>query len=242
MADQLIYLVETVTAAMEDHDPVCLSDSGLAAKLGDGFEVISTMPTKKVTIGKKVSVTPMLLRQAGGAKNAVALHREQPSPRRDGFEITNRDEGYDGGGHSGGLITQMMSKLTTALTNLGDGASHLGAPRNHSMPGMTIVSGELVSKAWDTGMNAARCGHPRSSCPFPVGSEPATKWLQGYKKGAEADVNVGSKALGTIEEDAYALAKSLDVNDVVDCPYAPGSEKHSAWLAGFKRGGGRVEN
>ncbi len=238
MADQLIYLVDTVTAAMKGNDPECLSDVDLAAKLGEGFEVLSTLPAKKVTIGKKVSVTPMLLRQAGAPKNAMTVHREQPRPRREGFDVVNRDELE---GPAGGMITQVMSKLANALTSLGDGASHLGATRNHNMPGLTIVSGELVSKAWDMGMSAARSGQQRSSCPFPVGSEAATKWLQGFQRGSAEDTKVDPTALGSIERDAYELALSLGPDDEVTCQYPAGSEKHEAWLAGFKRGGGKVE-
>ena len=234
MADQLIYLVETVTAAMADHDPVCLADSGLAAKLGEGFEVISTMPTKKVTIGKKVSVTPMLLRQAGGPKNALSLHEEQ-SRRPEGFQLSSREE------RGGGLMATVMDKLSAALTQMGDGASHLGAPRNHNMPGLTIVSGEMVAKAWDLGMAAARRGQSASNCPFPPRSEAATKWLQGHHRGSAPDKKVDAMALCTVELDAYELALSLGADDEVVSPYPSNSEMHAAWMSGFKRGGGRVE-
>lgn len=235
MADQLIYLVETITAAMKGNEPECVSDSGLATKLGEGFEIRSTLPSKKVTIGKKVSVTPMILRRAGGPANALVTQEPDHRPRDNNFHVISRD---DRGG--GGMLSVVMDKLSTAIASLGDGASHLGAPRNHSMPGMTIVSGELVSKAWDAGMNAARSGQLKSSCPFPPLSDAATRWLQGWNKGAAPYGAVDPQALITIERDACELALSLGEDDEVNCVYRVGSEEHGAWMRGFKSGGGKV--
>lgn len=234
MADQLIYLVETRTKDMDGHEPECVTDAGLATKLGEGYEILSTLPSKKVTIGKKVSVTPMILRQAGGQKNAVSL-RQQPE-RRDDFQVMSREEQ-----HGGGMLSTVMNKLSTALAQLADGGSHLGSTRNHSMPGLTIISGEMASKAWDLGMSAARSGQSKSACPFPPLSEAATRWIQGFNTGAKPEKPIDPQALGTIENDAYELALSLDKDDEVTSPYRPGSEQQEAWLAGFKRGGGRVD-
>jgi len=245
MTDTLIYLVDKYSRAMDNHSPECVDDQLFAAKLLEGYEQVSTLPTKKVKFGSKtLQVTPMILRLKG-RNNALSVPR--------GFEDEHADfEQQEGTALSvasqgsilkrfGDFAKNIEQGITRALSRQSDGASHLGAYRDHNMPGLSIVSGELVSKAFDAGQLAKGAGISAGECPFPEGSAPATKWRQGWH--ANQDQEVSSEALGRISEDARQLALSLksDPDAEVRCPFRKGSSTHAAWLEGFVAGGGRVE-
>lgn len=239
MADKLIYLVDTYTKAMDGHEPECLDDTRFAARLSEGYEQLSTLPSKKVKIGSKsVQVTPMVLRIKGD-RNALSVS-DNRGPDVEFHEVE---------GTSSRILTtftSMVDKLTksvsTALARTSDDASHLGKLRDHSMPGLSIISGELVSKAYDAGAIAKDSGQPLSACPFPKGSAPATKWHQGWHAASKVPPT-DSAALDRIRADACALAQSLSGDDEVEvqCPFRPGTDTHHAWVEGFKKGGGKVE-
>lgn len=238
MADILVYLVDSYTKAMGDHTPECVDDVRFAAKLGEGFEQLSTMPAKKVKIGgKQVTVIPMILRQQGGARNALTVSRDD-----DQSDNPTNVNPKNAVAIFGGMLDSLTKSISTALARTGDGGSHLGAPREHSMPGLTIVSGELVGKAYDAGSIARSSGSTLDGCPFPNGSAAATRWRQGWLASGK-EQQVDPVALDRIRADAEALAISLegDPDAQVDCPYRPGTSTHAAWVDGFKRGGGRVE-
>lgn len=238
MADKLIYLVDTYTKAMDDHEPECLDDTRFAARLSDGYEQLSTLPSKKVKIGSKsVQVTPMVLR-IKGEKHALSVGAHHSPVDADAPEGTSS--------RILTTFTSMVDKLTksvsTALARTSDDASHLGQLRDHSMPGLSIISGELVSKAYDAGAIARDSGQPLSACPFPKGSAPATKWHQGWHAASKVPPT-DSAALDRVRADACALAQSLSGDDEVEvqCPFRPGTDTHHAWVKGFKEGGGKVE-
>jgi ribosome modulation factor len=247
MADRMIYLVDKLTKAMEDSSVPCVDDEGLNDLLAKGLEVVSTLPSASKDVGgkKRVKVTPMLLRAKTETKALALVDAEpdEPLPRPrggDDFSLTIPEVMPRNGGQMMGLI---MGKLTQAITALSarDDASHLGSVRNHSMPGLTIVSGEVVQKAWDAGMSAGARGESMNACPFPPGSQAATRWLQGWQVGQKGvhRQEVDSGTLDRIRADAEVLARSLPDEADVSCPYPRGSQTEAAWIEGFTQGGGR---
>ena len=231
MASKMVYLVSKVTAAMREFEVPCVDDKGLNALMADeNLEVQSTLPSKKVSFGgKPTKVTPMMLRTTQDHQGLTVAGQQASS------DLSSLEDGPGGQGGLKALITG----LSAAIQRSND-PCHLGGARDHSMPGLTIISGEVISKAYDAGMLAQRRGEGKASCPFPSGSEAAVKWRQGWEAGSRTPEVPATKAeLARIEEDAYNLAKSLGRDDEVSPQYPAGSQRRKAWEAGFIRGGGR---
>jgi ribosome modulation factor len=229
MSDKIVYLVNKVTARMLDTNLQWVDDEMLSAIMSEGYEQVSAMDRKVAG----VKATMIVLRPSGENRGMV---RARP-PEEDQIDVP------DGFGTRSVSIGQafagMQRDLTVALQNMGD-SGHLGGARNHSMPGMTIVSGELVGKAYDAGQIAANRGMGSSACPFPPGSAPYTKWMQGFKAAGATPGAVSENAQREAYSDGMGTARSLGRDDAVHCPYPRGSPLREHWLNGFKAGGGRV--
>ena len=249
MADRIVYLVDQLPRNLAADEPLEFVDDVRLTELtaGEGYEVVNTLPERKIrtAAGKTVKASMMILRP--GAENrgvSVAGRRgdDEDPPQRNRGMVTVVD-GY------GRQIQMspgqaMVHEMSRGLARLG-AAGHLGPTGDHNMPGLTVISGELVAKAWDSGALAAARGEPKSANPFPGGSEAHTLWLQGWTKitneGHGQAAAVSPEALQRAEEEGYTLAQSLGKDDVVHCPYPRGTQQRERWLEGFKRGGGRVE-
>jgi ribosome modulation factor len=239
VGDRIVYLVEKLPRNHTDSGLEFVDDAGLSALMADGFEVSSTLPERKVQAnGKTVKASMMVLRPAGENRGLSVRGRERERDDDGGGRIVV----HDGFGTPRSLTPAQatMHEMTRALGRLG-AAGHLGPAGDHNMPGLTIISGEMVGKAFDLGLLAAMRGEPKTANQFPAGSEASTLWLQGWYKGQKANqVQIAPSALTRAEEEGYALAQSLGADDVVSCPY-PNPQLKTAWLDGFKRGGGRIE-
>ncbi len=239
MADRTVYLVEKLPRDHEDSGLHFVDDAGLSALMADGYEVTATLPERKVQAsGRSVKASMLVLRPAGENRG---VSRREPDPDdapRNGRSVTVRD----GFGQERSLTpaAAAMHEMVQALSRVG-AVGHLGAAQNHSMPGLTIISGEMTGKAFDLGLLAGMRGEGKHASPFPPGSEAGTLWLQGwYKAGQAARQQVEPSALNQADSDGYALAQSLGDDDQVSCPYSHPQLK-AAWCDGFKRGGGRIE-
>lgn len=242
MADRIVYLVDELTKHHTTAALAFVDDAGLNQLLGDGFEITSTLPDRKVKAGTKtVKATMMVLRPS--AENRAVSAPDSPYHRdSEGRNLVTVNDDY-------GMPRQMtpaqatMREMTRALGRLGD-VGHLGSARDHSMPGMTIISGELVGKAFDAGTVAASQGHPDTANPFPAGSAPHTRWLEGYRKYEASKLTTpeaGEVALANAFAEGKGIAQTLGPDDVAHCPYFPGNPLHAAWVDGFRSGGGRIQ-
>lgn len=238
MADRIIYLVAKVTAAMQGGDLEFVDDARLGVLLSHGWETSTTLPDRKVTSGGKSFMATMIVLKNAADNRGVAVRGQD---RHGGKELvdTTDEFGNTQRVEPGKMLVRVMERLSNGLANLGD-SGHLGSARNHSMPGLTIISGETVQKAWDCGALAARRGEPASACPFPVPSHAASQWLSGYRGGNSAQ-SVTNGAADSAFRSGEASARQYAEDDEVSCPFPPGSPLRESWLRGFRNGGGRVE-
>jgi ribosome modulation factor len=248
MADRAIYLVDTVTKAMEESMQesglTIVDDTGLSDLLARGYEVTSTLPDRKVSVGnRKVKATMMVLRLAADNRG-VSVSAPERNQDRGGGLMTVTDEWGRGRQVSVSQhLTETMDRMGRALAQLGD-TGHLGGGRTQSFPGVTIISGEMVAKAFDVGLGAGMRGDAAESCPFPPLSEAQQQWLKGYRRGVDQARHVAPADPVALQE-ARAAGKSIAAqygeDDEVTCPYPKGSALREAWMTGFREGGGRVQ-
>lgn len=239
MADRIVYLVDKLPRGAGDGPLEFVDDAGLSSLMAEGFEVVSTMPERKVQAGgKSVKASMIVLRPAGENRGVSVRGRE--AEERAGTQLVVVHDEY-GRKLSISPAQAMVRELSRGLARLGS-AGHLGPAGDHSIPGMTVISSELVSKAQDAGGLAAARGEPKSANPFPAGSEAYMVWRRGWENvKRQGALPVSPEALKSADETGYAMAQDLGPDDVAHCPYPKGSPQHTAWLDGFKRGGGRVE-
>lgn len=245
MPDRVVYLVEEVTAAHKEAVLEFVDAEGLGELIAKGYETSTTLENQKVKVGgKPIKATMMILKQAAENRGVSVLDRHQE--RGDsGGQMISAEDGF--GGTRQVSVAQAMVEATRALARAtedqGRHVGHLGAPSRVKIPGLTVISGEIISQAFDMGMLAGARGETQSACPFPLGSEAATKWLQGHKKGMERHSTMpAAMEIARATEEGYNMAMSVDKDAVVHCPYA-GSHPmlKQAWMNGFKSGGGTVE-
>lgn len=238
MADRIVYLVTKVTPVMEREAAISfIDDAGLSVLVGDGWEVVSSTE-REVSVGsRKIKATMMILRRASDNRGLATVERPD---RSEGAQIVTRDEyGRSRTVTITEAITGMVEGMGRALARVGE-SGHLGAAGDHNLPGISIVSGSVVQKAFDVGVTAGRQRQDRSMCPFPAGSAPARQWLQGYDRGRGEAPPAGEEVLAAFNA-GVRDAKAFAEEDVVDCPYPPGSQLREHWIRGFKSAGGRVE-
>jgi len=243
MPDRVIYLFEEsdskiASSYKKDHQIKhtydLVSDEEFSTLLVEGWEVLSTLSRTIPIKSKNIKTSMIILRQAAENRGvSIAEKQSQMLDVPDDF----------GGKRSVSILEALavgISKMSKGLSLQGAHPGHLGAPGEHNLPGLQIVSSTVVSRARDMGMLAAKRGTPKSENPFPAGSVPATQWLLGY---AEADLK--NAACASEIGDAFDAGKRLAMqlgpgNDVVSCPFSH-PELRSAWVRGFKEGGGTVE-
>jgi ribosome modulation factor len=245
MADRIVYLVDKIPAT--DTSMELITDADLAAIMGEGYEVTTTTERSIKVGSKKIKATMMILRPAGENRGVSISGRGRERDRdgdggMGGMMTVTDDFGMERKVSLGQMMVQGNKDLKEAMLALTNG-SHLGGGRNHSFPGVTVISAEVIGKARDMGTQAGMRGLPASSCPFPPGSEPQRIWLSGWSAASNRSKEPPTKdALKRAESEGYDLAKSLPDPDLqVGCPYPVASPFRESWIEGFKRGGGRVE-
>lgn len=239
MADRIVYLVTKQTKVTKDSDLEYVTDSQLNKLLAEGYSIASTTPRKM----GKLDVTMLVLKPAADERG-LSAPREERRERSDPHELSVPD---DFGGTRkitlGQAFVESLGKMTRGLSTMGQHTGHLGAPANHSMPGLSIISGYDIGRAWDLGLAAQYSGQPLDSNPFPAGSIPHTKWLEGWRAGEQsaggATEDINPEALKDCYQQGKSLARRLGPDDEVNCPYQ--GQKRKAWLHGFTDGGGRIE-
>jgi hypothetical protein len=243
VADRIVFLVDKMPKG--DTSVELVDDEAFAVLVASGFEVVQQTENRSVTAGgKRVKATMIVLRPSGENRGVTKSRQRDEDedtggpPSRGMIQV--RDE-Y-GNMRSVTPAQASMRAMTRALQNIGE-PGHLGPARNHDLPGLSIISGELVAKAWDSGALAAKRGDPESASPFPSESIAHTKWLQGYHSLRKAaDMAVSSAGL----EEAYRLGRALaedlkGSSAAVTCPYDRRNPCYERWCKGFTDGGGTIE-
>lgn len=241
MPDRVVYLVEELTAAHKEATLEFIDHERLSELLAEGYETSTTLPGMKVKAGQKsVTATMMVLKQAADNRGVSVQERSSGAG-----PLVSVPDGYGGERHV--TLAQAMvesnRELSEAIRDQGRHVGHLGAPSRPRIPGLTVISGEVLAQMYDAGQLAQKAGKQRSDCPAPAGTSAATKWLQGY---AAAEKDVGKDADPADEkrafEDGKAMAKSLGEDDQAHNPYhSSHASLKTAWIRGFEAGGGRVE-
>jgi ribosome modulation factor len=246
VADKIVYLVSSITEAMRNEPGLAfVDDADLSGWVSAGWEVVNTIP-REVQAGKrKVKATMIVLRRAGDNRGVSTVdrgHRHDDLDRPGNAMVTVTDDfGRQSQITPASMMIRTLEKMSTSLANLGD-TGHLGGARNHNIPGLQIISSEVVQKAFDVGLLAQRRGEQPDACPFPSGSEAAMQWLRGYRTGEGAPAQKATQdALDEAYRVGHSTAKLHAEHDVVTCPYPAGSPLRPAWVKGFTEAGGRVE-
>lgn len=246
MADRIVYLVTKKTKVTKASDLEYVDDAQLNKLLTEGYSIQSTTPRKM----GKLDVTMLVLKPAADERGLSAPRQEYrpQSGRGDDFRDEDRSVSVpdDFGGSRkvsvGRALAESLGKLSRGLSLMGEHSGHLGAPGQHNMPGLQIISGHTVGRAWDMGLIAQHAGQDRAANPFPSGTHPHTKWLEGWYAGvvnAASGEQVSEHALKECYNQGRALARTLGRDDEVNCPLH--GQKREAWLKGFVDGGGRIE-
>lgn len=248
MPDQNVYLVEKISPAMiKDARYIFVDDETLGEMLAAGWELSSTMKDRKLTVGGERVVADMLILKQAAENRGVAVAEprgvQSATSHGNGTMMTVKDDfGIERQMSIPQAMVEALQNLGRGLTDMGQHPGHLGAPGRHNMPGMQVISGEMISKAYDMGLLAGASGQTKDANPFPAGSPPYTKWLQGFAKAPSvAKQQLTQDQLAEAEEQGFKLAQELGKgNDLVHCPHSHPALK-AAWVRGFVRGGGTVE-
>jgi len=240
----VIYLVDQVPQgheySVEQSGIHFVDDRMLTDLLANGYEITSTV--EKVKMG--ISATMMVLKRAEDNRGLVT------SGRGAQHELADYDDHPRGHGGPGGM-EDVVRSLAVIAKDIGrsmtTGAGHLGSAGNHNMPGLTVISGEHVQKAYDMGMLAGHAGHEQHTCPFPPGNPAYMRWCSGWVAGRTAagmdepehqpaDL-ASARARGKADAEYF---KGTDVE--VSCPYPLRSVLRQEWIEGFRLGGGTIES
>jgi hypothetical protein len=246
MPDRSVYLVETITPAMiQEEALVFIDDAKLSELLSDGWELSTTLADRKVTVGgKRITADMLILKKAEenrGVSVAGPRGVQAPAPNP-GATMTQTDEfGFTRQVSIPQAMVEALQGLNRGLLNMGEHTGHLGAPGQHNIPGLTVISGKTISQAYDIGLLAGARGCGKEANLFPEGSPPHTKWLQGWNDSRKvAGQQITQASIDEAEEIGYKLAKQLGPgDDVVNCPHSHPVLK-AAWVRGFVKGGGEV--
>lgn len=234
---RIVYLVEKIPK--EPGDIPFVDDAGLAELLAEGLEITST--SEQVRGGVKTVM--MVLKPAADNRGVSVVPGDRRGPGE--LHVLGDEAGASEGGTMGRALATMTKELGRILSS---GGGHLGSPQQHQIPGMTIIPGDVVAKAYDYGQNVGRNGGPSSECPFPSGSVAATTWLRGWHAGRQGAAD-NAKAVSDPEQldAAYKRGKSDaeffqdDPNVEVHCPFSnSAADLKAAWIRGFREGGGTV--
>jgi ribosome modulation factor len=230
MADRIVYLLGELPESHQGHTQF-INAQLLQEILDQGYEVAQTVPGQTVSIdGNQQQAIMMILRPAGENRGLVVQD----------FDPDGSSKSTQGGGRALHVVMEVVERMTKALAR-GNSAGHLGAPADHSFPGLTIISGEVVAKAMDAGMIARAMGQEREACPFPSGSAAAQQWLRGWMSGAAAHDVTPAQLDRARDQGRQEALLFKDIPDVeVHCPYLPRTPLHVAWVEGFMEGGGTV--
>jgi len=240
MADRIVYLVTTLKADMAGTVEF-IDDRALSRLLGEGWEISTTVPDRKVKGNAKLHLATMIVLKR--AEENRGLSAEPPRERGGGRGRMMTVSDTFGESSEQEMLPAVLSQLAKALAEGPQGGGgHLGNRTMRSIPGMTIVSGEQVSQAYDIGMSAGMQGRGSAACPFTRGTAPAQKWMEGWKMGASGTaVDPSAREIAEAQESGRRAADTGSAGDEAYCPYPTASPLHQHWVDAFRGNGGIVE-
>jgi hypothetical protein len=155
--------------------------------------------------------------------------------------------------HPAGILSELVKKnnegMVAALSLIaksfqqqqgppGENASgYLGRSIAGQIPGVGIVTPLAMQAAFGSGVDAAKSGVDIDTCPFPEGSSPYYKWVDGF-------LNSGGKPdpeMLVAMEEGHEAATTKGKHEEVTCRWKPNTRGYVAWLYAFKKAGGVVE-
>jgi ribosome modulation factor len=244
MTDRIVYLVPKVIQGMSGSDLEFVDDVELSNLLAAGWEVSTTMADRKVVVGKKVLKADLIVLKSSESNRGLSIADHSQQRGRGGDVMVRDDFGGQQRFSTEQALANVLSDVKQALNRSGE-SSHLGSQQNHNLPGLTIISGQMISKAFDVGGLAANRGESADSCPFPPHTEAGQQWLAGYRNregNRKAPAAISSLAAADAMRAGAHAALQYGAEDQVYCPYPQGSLLRDHWIAGFRASGGRVED
>lgn len=239
MADRMIYIYDGKHPRGEPEVEV-LTTAEFSAALAEGWEVVTQ------TDGKPIPWKPSPPKPVLGERTILRRREENRGlavaggERRAGSDVVTLRDDY---GRTRTISTaeamgESMRQLALSLQQQAQGACHLGAPGRHDIPGVTVISAEIVAKAFDVGMQAGIAGAAKDSNPFPPGTDAHTIWLRGYHKGTTMpSQQPGQGELDKAYADGLRTVSEFGPDDEVTCPYR--GHLKAEWERGYKEAGGK---
>lgn len=241
MADRLIYVFDGKRPRGEPQVEV-LTTAEFGTALAEGWEIVSQMDGKPIpwspAASKPVLGERVILRRREDNRALVTGDGER---RAGGDVVIIRDDyGRSRTVSTSEALGESMRQLAISLRQQAQGgACHLGAPGRHDIPGVTVISAEIVAKAFDVGMQAGIAGASKESNPFPPGTEAHTIWLRGYHKGTTIqEVKPGQSEMERAYADGKRTVSEFGPNDEVTCPYR--GYLRAEWERGYREAGGKI--
>ncbi len=243
MADKIVFVLDRVPKVPGASLVDIITTGEFASMLADGWEVVSQADKeipweprpKKAIMGERT----ILRRREENRGMSVA--GGGGGGERGGEVVTLRDDyGRTRTLSTAEAMGESMRQLALSIQQQAQsGGCHLGAAGRHDIPGVTVISGEVVAKAFDVGMQAGIAGADRSSNPFPGGSDAHTVWLRGYYEGTRVQQSMPSDAeKARAFSDGQRTAQAFGPEDEVSCPYR--GHLKTEWERGFKEAGGKI--
>jgi ribosome modulation factor len=242
MADKMVYVVDVMPSIKGSPKVEVITMDELAVQLSDGWEIVSqsdgrAIPwepaPKKPVLGERT-----ILRRREDNRGLSVSGSGRMSDV--GGTVTLRDEfGRERQVTSSEALGESLRQLSLSMQDQARGTGHLGAPGRHQIPGVTVISAEIVAKAFDIGMQAGIAGAAKITNPFPGGTEAHTVWLRGYAQGMKMPAqDVGTPELERAFIEGKNTAEAFGAEDEVTCPYRGRLKRE--WERGYVAGGGTV--
>lgn len=203
-----------------------LSPKQLDALLEAGWDIMETKRVKvpHPTKGTKVSVTQHSLAQKSESRGLATTRPAEPPPRRG---LTVLDRAMEDRPQAGRGLAAIPGQNNDGF---------LGSSIAGYIPGVRAVGSLRLAAAFGVGTDHAKTGGKADDVPFPEGSPDFADFLDGFfRAGGEIPEHLESAAgQGKVAGQGPADAE-------VTCPFKARSWEYCAWLAGFRRAGGKVE-
>jgi len=212
-----------------------VTSQGFAELLSDGWEVVTQADNRQIPwkpANQKVLGERVILRRreenrgvavAGHerAESTLTLHDEYGRPRQVSSDV---------------MLAETLRTLAQQNAQQSHGGGHLGVPAKHLLPGTTIISGDIVGKAEDAGMAAAKAGD--NTNPFPPGHPAHRLWNRGHSEGRKLH-GAGPGELQAAYHHGEQTARTAGLVEVVTCPFLA-DDLRKEWERGYADSGGTI--
>ena len=176
MKSKLLYVSEEPDHLIEHVIMDIVSPKVLNALLAEGWFIKDSVKKKikHPSLGKQITVQRIELSQESGLTVGGGTDVEEP-PKNTLAALLKNNEGV------AAALSLIAKNLERQQGPPGENSSgYLGRSIAGQIPGVGAVTPLTMQAAYGVGADAAKSGESLDACPFPEGSYPYNKWLDGY--------------------------------------------------------------